>query len=469
MQTIKRHYHLSADSKSHQSLAIFLLYSQLQFVAMQTLKQLQNGELKGVVSLKLSEGLSYFPEEIFELADTLEMLDLSRNNLNSLPSDFGRLKKLKIFFCSENPFTVLPEVLADCPLLDIVGFKSNKIETVPARSLNPNLRWLILTNNRISELPAQIGECSRMQKLMLAGNRLTELPQEMSLCLNLALLRISANQLNKLPEWLLSMPKLSWLAFSGNPFSKIPAVQPLDFIDWNELEINHLLGEGASGIISKATWNIGCETKEIAVKIFKGYVTSDGHPEDEMNTCISAGVHPGLVKLIGQLTAHPENKKGLVMELIHDRFYNLGNPPSFQSCTRDVFREGMNLTAQQVLKIAGTIVSVAAQLHSKGIMHSDLYAHNILIDDEGNSLFGDFGAACFYDKTDIALAFALERLEVSAYGCLLDDLLCLCNESKEYDALVKLVGFRDACMAPNVLSRPSFQNLKDELLEIAVQ
>src|ERR1700712_5085685 len=144
------------------------------FKAMQTLKQLQAGQLKGAVSLKLSEQLSYFPPEILELADTLEKLDLSYNNLNALPADFGKLKKLKIFFCSENQFTVLPEVLADCPLLDIVGFKSNIIETVPAKALNPNLRWLILTNNKVASIPAKIGNCHRMQKLMLAGNKLTE-------------------------------------------------------------------------------------------------------------------------------------------------------------------------------------------------------------------------------------------------------------------------------------------------------
>jgi hypothetical protein len=433
---------------------------------MQTLRQLQNGELKGVASLKLSEKLSHFPEEIFELADTLESLDLSSNNLSVLPSDFGRLQKLKIFFCSENSFTVLPEVLADCPLLDIVGFKANRIVTVPARSLNPNLRWLILTNNRVVALPAQIGNCFRMQKLMLAGNRLEELPEELRNCSNLALLRISANRLSKLPEWLLSMPKLSWLAFSGNLFSELPVVEPLDLIDWNELEVSHLLGEGASGVICKAIWRTEGKTEEVAVKVFKGAVTSDGLPEDEMDTCIAAGIHPGLVQLIGQIIAHPEDKKGLVMGLIPEYFYNLGIPPSFESCTRDVFREGLNLTAQQVLKIACTIASVVAQLHSKGIMHSDLYAHNILIDDEGNTLFGDFGAACFYNKTDTKVAYALERLEVSAYGCLLDDLLGLCNEANEHTALMKLGEFRDVCMASDVSSRPCFQYLKDELMKL---
>ncbi|MFC0519049.1 leucine-rich repeat-containing protein kinase family protein [Mucilaginibacter angelicae] len=429
---------------------------------MQTLKQLQSGELKGAISLKLSEQLSHFPVEIFELADTLEYLDLSFNNLSALPADFGRLQKLKTFFCSENQFTVLPEVLADCPLLDIAGFKSNQVETVPPGSINSNLRWLILTNNRVTGLPAETGNCSRMQKLMLAGNRLTELPASLSNCRNLELLRISANQLNEFPEWLLSMPKLSWLAFSGNPFSYKPNVQALTPIDSRELETNQLLGEGASGVISKATWRHANETSEVAIKIFKGAVTSDGLPEDEMNACITAGNHDGLVELIGQITNHPENKKGLVMKLIPKSFYNLGQPPSLVSCTRDVFKPGMGLTPVQVLKIATTIASVAEHLHSKGIMHSDLYAHNILVDDDANTLFSDFGAACFYNLSDIETAKKLELLEVRAYGCLLDDLISLCNEA-EHPGIEKLAALRDLCMSGNITSRPDFQYLNNTI------
>jgi hypothetical protein len=431
---------------------------------MQTLEQLKNGELKGATSLKLSEGLSEFPEEIFDLADTLEKLDLSFNKLSELPADFGRLKKLQILFCSENLFTVLPEVLADCPLLDIVGFKSNIIETVPARSLNPSIRWLILTNNRIATLPAQIGNCSRMQKLMLAGNKLKDLPVELGNCLNLSLLRISANQLSRFPQWLLNMPKLSWLAFSGNLFNTRPAITPIPLIDVAALKLAHQLGEGASGIISQASWQRQNETKQVAIKIFKGAVTSDGLPEDEMLTYIAAGSHYGLVKLLGQITNHPEGKQGLVMELIPPRFFNLGNPPSFASCTRDVFNEDMSLSVLQVLKIASTIASLAAQLHSHGVIHGDLYAHNTLIDDEGNTLFGDFGAASFYDRSDPETANALERIEVSAFGHLLDDLLGLCKYTDE--DLLRLAALRDSCTVPEVSARPDFQYLAAELSRV---
>lgn len=426
---------------------------------MQSLDQLIRGELKDTVSLKLSEGLSVFPVEIFELSESLEVLDLSRNNLSTLPADFGRLKKLRIFFCSENQFRILPEVLGDCPALEMVGFKSNQIEAIPERSLNPNLRWLILTDNRIETLPTEIGNCRRMQKLMLAGNRLTALPDTLQNCSNLALLRISANRLSTLPTWLLNMPRLSWLAFSGNPFCSRPALPSLIPVDWSDLEIAEVLGEGASGVIYKANRTVGSRTEEVAVKIFKGAVTSDGFPEDERTAYIAAGQHTGLPILLGEIDGHPEGKRGLVMELIPSRFYNLGLPPSLESCTRDVFAAESTLSVAQVLKVAGTIAALAEQLHARGIIHGDLYAHNTLIDHDGNTLFGDFGAASFYDKADVEKAILLEALEVNAYGQLLDDLLFLCHAQADQQLLNDLSSIRDKCIHPDVNTRPGFGTL----------
>jgi len=128
-----------------------------------TLDDLRAGKLAGSRRLKLACGLREFPREIFELAETLEILDLSGNALTALPDDLPRLRKLRILFCSDNPFTELPAVIGQCAALEMVGFKANRIANVPAAALPPNLRWLILTDNRIAELPPEIGCCSHLQ------------------------------------------------------------------------------------------------------------------------------------------------------------------------------------------------------------------------------------------------------------------------------------------------------------------
>ena len=174
---------------------------------MQTLAQLQSGELAGCKHLKLSCGLSTFPREIMALAETLETLDLSGNALSQLPDDFAKLSKLRIVFFSNNQFSELPEVLGVCPELSMVGFKANRIGKVSAKALPTKLRWLILTDNKIEELPEEIGNCSQLQKFMLAGNKLQALPNSLANCKRLELLRIAANQLNELPLWLFSLPR----------------------------------------------------------------------------------------------------------------------------------------------------------------------------------------------------------------------------------------------------------------------
>ena len=292
---------------------------------------------------------------------------------------------------------------------------------------------------------------------MLAGNRLTSLPIELSKCKNLGLLRISANQLSELPEWLLEMPKLSWLAFSGNPFVKSPTIRSMELISWKDLQLDQVLGQGASGVIYQALRTTGDSSESVALKIFKGEVTSDGLPQDEMNTCITAGLHPGLVKLIGQIIDHPQGKKGLLMALIPPSFRNLGNPPSFDSCTRDVFPENLKLSTAQAIKIAQTIAAVAEQLHSKNIMHGDLYAHNTLIDEEGNTLFGDFGAATFYENP------LIEKLEVSAFGYLLADLISLCETNDQDSLLEKLRELQKNCHQELPSSRPTFKAILQQL------
>src|SRR6187402_303029 len=96
----------------------------------QTLELLKSGKLQGTRHLKLSAELKAFPFEIFDLTDTLEILDLSGNQLSTLPQEFTRLTKLKILFLSDNAFTEFPAILGECHSLDMVGFKANKINKI---------------------------------------------------------------------------------------------------------------------------------------------------------------------------------------------------------------------------------------------------------------------------------------------------------------------------------------------------
>ncbi|GAC1368048.1 MAG: leucine-rich repeat-containing protein kinase family protein [Hymenobacter sp.] len=427
---------------------------------MHTLEQLRAGQLAGTQRLDLAAGLTEFPREIFDLADSLEILNLSGNALTALPDDLGRLRKLRVLFCSDNQFTEVPAVLGQCPQLSMVGFKANRIRTLPPAALTPALRWLILTDNQLEALPAEIGSCLQLQKLMLAGNCLRELPPTLADCGRLELLRIAANRFAALPAWLLTLPRLAWLAYAGNPFCEpaeaaAVANHPIAAVDWSQLAVEAQLGEGASGVIYRARWQRPL-APAVAVKLFKGALTSDGLPHSEMMACISAGAHPNLIAVEGRVAHHPAGAEGLVLELIDPAFRNLAGPPSLASCTRDVYAPGTSFRLESALRIATGIASAAAHLHAQGILHGDLYAHNILTTAKGDALLGDFGAACFFDLTDLATAAGVQRLEARAFGCLLEELLERCPEVEAVEPIWEL---QRRCVQPAVSARPLFAEI----------
>ncbi|WP_458128035.1 leucine-rich repeat-containing protein kinase family protein [Pseudomonas sp. Z2-11] len=430
---------------------------------MHTLTQLRTGQLSGITRLKLSCGLTEFPREIFNLADSLEILDLSGNQLDTLPDDLYRLPRLRVLFCSDNCFTELPECLGRCSALTMIGFKANRIEHVTAQALPPLLRWLILTDNRVSQLPDELGHRPHLQKLMLAGNRLQQLPESLAQCHRLELLRIAANQLTELPSWLLELPSLSWLAYAGNPLeaqAEAAALHAATPVDWPQLRLQHTLGEGASGVIHQALWQApGRPARDVAVKLYKGQMTSDGSPLHEMHACITAGKHPNLIEVLGQVSGHPEQQVGLVMALIGPDYRNLAGLPSLASCTRDVYDDELRLSAAAALRIAQGVASVAAHLHRQGITHGDLYGHNILCNDQGDCLLGDFGAASFHATADTPQTRALQRIEVRAFGILLGELLARIEPALADETLERLRQLETRCCQPDVLARPGFDEI----------
>jgi hypothetical protein len=426
-----------------------------------SLDQLLTNTFPHVTRITISAELKEFPKELVLYQDTLEILDLSNNLLETIPDEIVQFKKLKILFLSNNRFTQFPLILGQCQSLSMIGFKANQINFIPERAFPETLQWLILTDNRLETIPASIGKCKPLEKVALAGNQLKNLPEEMANCKNLALLRISANAFQELPSWLLSMPKLAWLAYSGNPCSHTQSTKKqLAEINWNDLRLLETLGEGASGVISKAELhNATTEHKIVALKLFKGEVTSDGYAEDEMDLSALLPVHPNLVKVLGKLTRHPEKKDGLIFELIPAGYRNLGLPPSFSTCSRDTFKEGTQFRTKELLSVLKAIADVSLQLHTNGVMHGDLYTHNTLVNENDHTIFGDFGAATAYNISGDA-AKKLERIEVRAFGYMADDLLQHIHpEERNSETIRRLMELKKVCLLDEVLLRPDFKRI----------
>ena len=196
-------------------------------------------------------------------------------------------------------------------------------------------------------------------------------------------------------------------------------------------------------------------------------MTSDGLPQDEMDINISMGKHENLVDVLAQVSNHSEGKDGLMLELIPSRFFNLGLPPSLESCTRDVYPNDFKLSTKAVLKILKGMASAAVHMHECGIMHGDFYAHNIMIDNDANCILGDFGGASYYEAEDFELNNSLEKLEVRAFGCLIEELLELSKlDNQDINIRDSLEQIQILCLKELPSERPLFKQIEKQLNEI---
>lgn len=425
-----------------------------------TLQALRRGDLAGARALRLPPGLTAFPPEIFGLADTLELLDIGGSALTDLPQDLPRLRQLRVLFCSGGRFARLPPVLGACPALEQIGCRGAGVREVPSEALPPRLRWLTLTDNAIATLPDALGERPRLQKLMLSGNRLDALPGGLAGAPNLELLRIAANRFAAPPAWLSALPRLAWLALAGNPFEPPLAPAPMPDVPWQDLEPGALLGEGASGRIHAGRWRRPEGTRDVALKLFKGAMTSDGLPEREMAACLAAGAHPHLTGGLGRLVGHPAGVDGLLMPLLPPGWRALAGPPSLASCSRDVYDPALRIAPAAGLRLARAAAAGAAHLHARGLLHGDLYAHNLLWDgSSGAAVLSDFGAACALPEGRSGDAF--RRIEVRAWGLLLGEILDRCDPVPAEMAALR--ALERTCVQPDVEGRPLMAEVVDAL------
>lgn len=406
-------------------------------------------------------GAGSFPSELFEYADDIEILDMSFGNLSALPHDLAKLRKLRIAFFSGNDFQELPGALADCQSLSMIGFKSCQIQHIPEHALPPNLQGLILTDNHLSSLPKSIGNLRRLKKLMLSGNRFISLPEEILSCSELQLLRLSINNFSTLPEWLFALPRLAWYSDGANPgsFAPLRSVSAARQIPWEQITIGDKIGESSKNTVHQGTYH----GRPVAIKIYGSGITTDGTPDDEIQACLLTGTQSGIIGALGETSDPATGQRALVMPLIPSTFTPLGLPPDFVTLTRDTYTPEQHQTIPRYLQILQNTARTMAHLHKQGIMHGDLYAHNILADQHGHSLLGDFGAASIYNPQ--SKPHIREHVDVRGFGYLLDDILSIAADQERAEA-GELTELRDTCLHTNMLQLPTFTEIESALQNI---
>jgi hypothetical protein len=81
----------------------------------------------------------------------------------------------------------------------------------------------------------------------------------------------------------------------------------------------------------------------------------------------------------------------------------------------------------------------------------------------GEAYLGDFGASTYYETSN-RLASFFERLDVRAYGCLVEDLISICFEENHISFTLEEI--RDMCLKNKVLDRPGFEEVIGHLTSL---
>jgi tRNA A-37 threonylcarbamoyl transferase component Bud32 len=382
--------------------------------------------------------LTEIPEYVFKNKD-IEILDLSFNNLTNIPLNILKLQNLKILFLTSNKFRTIPKHLYLLKNLFMLSMKSNELEDINDCKLPISLKWLMLTDNKIKIIPDCFGNLVNLKKLSLSGNEIEYIPSMMINCKELELVRFSNNNIKRIPNWFFYLPKLSYFAYGSNPV--IPD-EDIDIELLDNIKITNSIGYGASGEVFEGYYN----DNKVAIKKFHGKATGDGLAICEMNILSMLGQHDNLVSVLGKTT------NGVIMELI-DGYKTLGIVPNFHTITRDIIEK--KLTLSQIKMIMIGICKAMVHLSEKQIIHGDLYAHNILYNDN-NVKLTDFGAS-FYVKNR-ELYKPMELCEVRSFGYLLEDMIGVCDEKD--DEIIDLIN---KCLNEDVKQRPTFNNILNKI------
>jgi len=150
-------------------------------------------------------------------------LDLSNNQLTTLPEAIAQLSNLSLLDLSDNQLTRLPEAIAQLSNLSWLNLSDNQLTTLPeAIAQLSNLNVLYLSDNQLTRLPEAIAQLSHLRVLGLSDNQLTTLPEAIAQLSHLIVLYLSDNQLTTLPEAIKQLSQLEKLDLRGNQLN-IPA------------------------------------------------------------------------------------------------------------------------------------------------------------------------------------------------------------------------------------------------------
>ncbi|XP_017777908.1 PREDICTED: leucine-rich repeat and calponin homology domain-containing protein 3 isoform X2 [Nicrophorus vespilloides] len=234
----------------------------------------QSGELK-LSNRKLKD----FPKVKYNLSDTV-IADLSKNRFSELPEEVTTFFFLERLHCYHNAIRYIPESVGSLQSLSYLDLSRNQLTSLPREICQLPIQILLVSNNRLTSLPDEMcrmnqlteldascnqlthlpprmGELSQLQSLILRANLLLCVPVELTF-LQLVRLDLRANRIGNLPVEMRDMHSLIELLVEDNPLTSPPAslckrgrVHIFKYLENEAIKLGHKIGLNGTGTLGR--------------------------------------------------------------------------------------------------------------------------------------------------------------------------------------------------------------------------
>ncbi|GFY74520.1 leucine-rich repeat-containing protein 7 [Trichonephila inaurata madagascariensis] len=184
----------------------------------------------------------------------LRKLNLSDNEVQTLPPAIASLVNLEHLDISKNGILEIPESIKGCKCLTVIDASVNPLGKLPEGfTFLINLHELYLNDTFLEYLPANFGRLAHLRILELRENHLKLLPKSMARLVELSRLDIGQNDFSELPEVIGNLPRLVELWCDCNNLNCLPpflgGLKKLAYLDASKNKI-YEVAEEIEGCIS---------------------------------------------------------------------------------------------------------------------------------------------------------------------------------------------------------------------------
>jgi serine/threonine-protein kinase len=148
--------------------------------------------------------------------------------------------------------------------------------------------------------------------------------------------------------------------------------------NWGHLQVFEPIGTGESGDVYRA-WDKRLD-REVALKVLSSGVPSAWQPGSaviEAGRLLASIRHPNVVTIYG--AERIDERVGLWMEFVRGR------------TLEQALRDDGTFTAAEITRLGIELCGAVSAVHAAGLLHRDIKAQNVMIENDGRMVLMDFG------------------------------------------------------------------------------